>query len=128
MERDDLSERMLSIAYSGTWDDFLEILEQGANIHYIEPKYGQCLLHRAAGSSAFRFIKAVIELEPTVNFLVKDHKGRFPSAIAMEISNEPELAQFLMEKEMAQAAKLGEDYQALLTTEGRWSPPLPGIG
>tara|TARA_R110002110_G_scaffold407057_3_gene627702 strand:+ start:4525 stop:5040 length:516 start_codon:yes stop_codon:yes gene_type:complete len=122
MKRDELSEQMLSIARRGTDEQFEEIMRKGANIRYIDPKHHTNILHRAASVAAFKFIRMLVDNGYDLDFLVKDHQGRFPSAIAMEVADEPELAEFLLEKEIEQAQRLGQDYQALLIEDGPWAP------
>lgn len=113
MERDELGRELLSVAHFGTKQQFDALLERGADIHYVDPKHNTTVLHRAASAGARDFIADLIE-KYDFDFLIKDSKGRLPSAVAMELGDDPELSKLLMEREIEQAKREKKDYKSML--------------
>lgn len=116
MSEEELGEKLLDAARRGDLDQVLELEAKGVNVSYVNPKFNATVLHHAASCSAKRVIVLLYEdyKDEDLPILVKDHKDRFPSALAMEIANRPDIAEFLMEKEIEAAKRFGLDYRVLL--------------
>lgn len=121
MQEDILGEKLLAAARRGNDEEIEVLLGQGADINYADPRTNATALHFAASSNAKWAIKALIKA-PELDYLVRDHKGRFPSALAFEIAHNTVIGRFLMKKEIQQSRLRGKDYRAMLLGEDRPEP------
>ncbi len=72
-------------------------------------------LHLAAASKARKVLIWLGEQEE-IDYLVQDCKGRLPSTVAYEVSEDPVIGRYLAKKENEQARERGIDIRTLLVS------------
>lgn len=119
MTQDELGKKLLEAAdFGGTDEELFALIDQGADINYVDPQSKTTVLHQAAACAARYLVEQLIErYGDRLNFLAKNREGRLPSTLAVEVGEAPDLAELLINREMDQAERAGIDYRNLLTEE-----------
>lgn len=113
-----IDQEFLAAARIGDAARGARLLREGVDINACDPRTGLSALHYSAGARARPFID-LLESAPGLNRLVKDAKGRLPSALAFEIANDRDLGSALAEGEIEQAERQGLDYRTVVTSPAR---------
>lgn len=110
----DADRDFLAAARLGDDEGGMRLLAQGADVNARDQTTFLSALHYAAGCRAWRFIR-MMESVQSLDFLQKDRKGRLASALAFEVAKDPELGEYLLEREIGQAEANGLSYPDYLT-------------
>lgn len=120
-----IDEQLYYAAYHGVGDLAAEVIVKGADVNYTCPQSGLRPIQIAAGHRAVFVIDELMKSDE-LDYLVKDKRGRLPSALAVEVADDTRLGSKLMEAEIRQAGERGIDYKTLLTN-GNDETPEPGV-
>lgn len=92
-----------------------QALENGADVNTRHPDTGATALHYAAVMRARDMLNWLAKCDG-INYLIRDNKGRLPSAVANEIADDPAIGRFLAKKQSEQAREQGIDIRSLLAS------------
>ncbi|MEQ8164701.1 MAG: hypothetical protein RIC93_01350, partial [Alphaproteobacteria bacterium] len=92
-----------------------DALRDGANVNTRHPGTGATALHYAASMKARDVINWLAKCDG-IDYLIRDNKGRLPSALAYEVADDPAIGRFLVKKQNEQARAHGIDISTLLTS------------
>lgn len=90
-----------------------QALENGADVNTRHPDTGATALHYAAVMRARDMLNWLAKRDG-IDYLVRDNKGRLPSALAYEVADDPAIGRFLAKKQNEQARERGIDIRTLL--------------
>lgn len=101
-------------------EDDLETLQStyanmGMMVNIQDPETKATALHYAVGYRHKDVLKWLIKFEE-LDYLIRDEKGRLPSAIAFEEADDPVIGHFLVKKEAQQAEERGIDLKTLFAS------------
>lgn len=85
----------------------------GDLINTREPETGATAMHYVAAYN-MRFVFNWLVKQPGLDYLVRDNRGRLPSALAFEVANNPAMGRYLASKQNHQAQSQGIDIRPLL--------------
>lgn len=89
--------------------------KEGADVNTRHPKTGATALHYAASMRARDMLNWLAKCDG-VDYLIRDNKGRLPSALAYEVADDPIIGRFLVKKQTEQARARGIDIRTLLVS------------
>lgn len=89
-----------------------QALENGADVNTRHPDTGATALHYAAVMRARDMLNWLAKCDG-IDYLIRDNKGRMPSALANEIADDPAIGRFLVKKQNEQARERGIDIRTL---------------
>lgn len=89
-------------------------LNEGADVNTRHPRTGATALHYAASMKA-RAILLWLGGCAGIDYLIRDKKGRLPSALAYEVASDLVIGRYLATKQADQARARGIDMRTLFT-------------
>lgn len=90
-----------------------QALGNGADVNTRHPDTGATALHYAAITRAREVLNWLAKCDG-IDYLIRDNKGRLPSALAYEVADDPAIGRFLAKKQNEQARERGVDIRTLL--------------
>lgn len=114
MQEDTQGEELLNAAMDGDIDRIVQLINDGVDVNYYSPSRRTRAIN-LAGSGSWTASMELLEAKG-IKVLVKDGLGRLPSTLAMEVAEDPRLAQVLMAREIEEAEAAGHEYKDVLTS------------
>lgn len=105
-ERDILGAQLIDAVKEGEAERIPALLAMGANVNVQDPANGATALHYAAAYKA-QFCLAALLRSGQCDYLIRDHRGLYPSEVAYEIAGDPRAGAILLGKEAGQARRTG---------------------
>lgn len=120
----DPNEVFVSFATVANLDQIKGAYKNGADVNTRDPETGATALHYAASMRARDMLNWLAKCDG-IDYLIRDNKGRLPSALAYEVADDLIIGRFLVKKQNEQARERGVDIRTFLTADTSVPPMEP---